>query len=196
VLNTVPAINSSISNSGGEELEYFQSSNYYELALILKAMQENPVLQVLALAIKLVLVMFAPIARPNTMFSSYIPLLDWGYTFMGWFLFPINLSFLFLFVYKQVARAPKLSESGQLLIIYAFIGIISTIVTPVIQARYLFPYAPMIAAAFMLHTVKFRNRVLIFSFVLVLLTFVLTAIFLRKNWEIPSEEHFVFITWF
>jgi len=195
ILNSIPVINSFVSNSGGEELEFFSTSIYYEIALILKAMQENPALQVLALMIKVVLVMFAPIARPNTIFSPFVPLLDWGYTFMGWFLFPLNLSFLLLFLKKKATQLPRLNQAGQLLLIYAFLGAFSVVISPIIQARYLFPYAPMIAACFALHTVKVRNRILIFSLALILLSFVLTAIFMPKYWMVPVEEGFVFVSW-
>ncbi|WP_254411883.1 hypothetical protein [Dyadobacter diqingensis] len=194
--NSIPFINGIISNSGGDELEFFQSSIYYEVALVLKVMQENPIFQIFALIIKMVLVMFAPIARPNTLSSPYVPLLDWGYTFMGWLLFPLNLSFILLFFNKRISQSPKLNEAGQLIIIYAFLGIFSTIVSPIIQARYLFPYSPFIAACFMLHQVHIRNRILIFSFSLILLTFILTALFLPKKWETPTDESATYISWF
>lgn len=196
LLNSIPFINNIISNSGGEELEYFAISIYYEIALVLKVLQENPFLQIVALLVKLVLVMFAPIARPNNIFSSYIPMLDWGYTIMGWLLFPLNLSFLFLFLNKKITQEPKLDIKGQLLIMYAFLGILSTIISPIIQARYLYPYAPFIAACIMLHGVKARNRILVFSFSLILLAFVLTAIFMPKEWSVPTDESTIFISWF
>ena len=195
LINTVPSINTVISNSGGENLEFFSTSNYYQVALILKAMQENPILQVPAIAIKAVLVMFAPIVRANNLFSPFIPLLDWGYTFMAYISFPINLSFLLLFIYQKSSDSTRLSKSGQLFVIYAFLGILSTIATPIIQARYLFPYAPFMAACFMLHNLKLRNRILGFSFFIIAVTFVATAVFFPRVWDRYTHEPMVYLSW-
>ncbi|WP_146202218.1 hypothetical protein [Dyadobacter jejuensis] len=195
LLNSIPAINSIISNSGGEELEFFASSNYYEVAMILKFMQESPILQIPALIIKMILVMFAPIARPNNIFSEYIPLLDWGYTIMGWVLFPINMGFILLFIYQSVANYPRINRMAQLILIYAFLGVFSTIIAPIIQARYLYPYAPFLAACFTLHSIKVRNRIFILSATLIVLMFVITAVFLPKKWNSLIDTPQLFISW-
>lgn len=196
VLNSIPSINNIISNAGGEELEYYRISNFYAVALILKAMQENPVLQIVALAIKAILAMFAPIARPNAILSSNIPLLDWGYNFMGWFLFPLNLSFLLLFLNKKKVIEPQLSPMGQLIIVFTFLGIFSVIISPIFSARYLFPYAPGIAACFSIHSVKVRNRILVFSFVIIALAFISSAIFIPIYWYPETNMvPFQFLSW-
>jgi hypothetical protein len=195
-LNSIPVINYYITNSGGEELEFFSTSIYYEVAMVLKVLQTNPLFQIIALLVKLVLIMFAPIARPNNLFAAYVPMLDWGYTIMGWMLFPLNLAFLLLFVNRKTLKVRQLGEGAQLVLIYAFLGILSTIISPIIQARYLFPYAPFIAACFILHNVKLRNNILIFSFALIILAFIGTALFLPKKWDVPIEESTLFISWF
>jgi len=181
-LNAIPAINKLISeNQGGDDLPYFAGSSIYQVALVLHAMGKNPILQIPAFIAKMCLVMFTPIARPNPLISDHIPLLDWGYTFMANVLFPLNFGFILLFFNQQQTAFAKIGREGHFLIIYCFIGILSVIISPSIQFRYLFPYIPVIAACFVLHNVKTRNRILIISFSLMIFIFIMTAIFLPKQ---------------
>jgi len=194
-LNSIPAVNKLVIESqGGEDLPYFKSSSIYELAVALQLMSMNPILQIPAFIAKMCLVMFTPIARPNPITSSSIPLLDWGYTIMANILFPLNFGFLLLFLYPKLTKRPEISEEAQLLLIYAFLGVLSVIISPAIQFRYLFPYAPILAACFTLHRVKIRNRIFITSLFFAITVFFITAIWLPKSWA-HADVIPVFLSW-
>ena len=195
VLNSVPLFNEIITNSQGEELEFFKESNIYEIALVLKEMSQNPVLQFPAFIAKTALIMFTPIARPNPLFANYIPLLDWGYTSLAMFMFPLNFSFLLLFIYQKRTSSSYLSIKGQFLIIYLFVGALSVIVSPNIQFRYLFPYIPILAGCYILHDSKIKDRIIIISSVIIITTFIITAIFFPKAWAVKSTLSPFFISW-
>jgi len=193
-LNAIPAVNSFLISEQGEGLQYYQTSNFYAIALVLLEMSKNPLLQIVGFFIKVVLVMFVPVVRPNPI-GTVLPLLDVGYTFMAYFLFPLNFAFILLFFNGKRLRAPQLSIKIQLLIVYCFIGIMSVIISSMMQFRYLFPYLPIMAACFYLHNVKVRNRIIALSMLVVVIAFVGTFLFFPKAMELEFDTGPFFVSW-
>jgi hypothetical protein len=168
---------------------------YHGLALVLQEMNKNPLLQFLVFAVKLILGLFAPIARPSTIFSQYIPILDWGYTFMAIFLFPLNMAFVYLFLNRKARKIDQISHNNKIFIVYTFVGILSTLISPIIQFRYLFPYMPMIAALFYLQPVGVRNKIISLSVVVVIISFVVAIIWLPREYERITLALPLFVSW-
>ena len=196
ILNAIPPVNEFIVESqGGDDLPFFKSSSIYELAIILQIMSSHPLLQFPAFAAKTCLILFTPIARPNSLMSSFIPLLDWGYTFMANLLFPLNFGFIVLFFTPKLVKRPLVDRRVQFIILYIFAGMMSVIISPSIQFRYLFPYSPCIAACFTLHPLKIRNRILTISLVFSLVFFVLTAIWLQRDWSGEEVGGPFYLSW-
>jgi hypothetical protein len=196
ILNPIPIVNNYITElSGGEDLPYFQISIYHSLALVLLEMNKSPILQFAVFAIKLVLGLFAPIARPSTLGSEYIPLLDWGYSFMAMLLFPLNLAFVLLFLNWKKKIFAEMSQQAKMIIVYTFLGVLSTLVSPIIQFRYLFPYLPMLGAIYLLQPVKIRNWIVGISAIMILISFVGSLIWLSRDYEKVSTYLPIFVSW-
>jgi len=195
-LNSIPPINVFITEFQGEELYSFQTSNLYEVALFLKAMNQNPILQFPAFAIKTCLILFTPIVRPNSFFSIPYPILDVGYTLMAYALFPCNFALLLSFINKKILSLNAVNKETQILFIYTLIGILTTVINSNITFRYIFPYSPMIVALFYIHSLKTRNRVIILSIGLIILTFTVTLIFLKRDFEMDNSIVPQFMSWF
>ena len=195
-INSIPPINIFITEFQGEVLASFQTSNLYELALFLKVMNQNPILQFPAFAIKTCLILFTPIVRPNAFFSLPYPILDVGYTLMAYALFPFNLALLLIFLNKKIVSLNFVNKETQTLLIFALIGILTTIINSNITFRYIFPYSPVIVSLFYLHSLKVRNRIILFSLGLVTLTFTITLIFLKKDFAMDDLTVPQFMSWF
>jgi hypothetical protein len=196
ILNAVPSINTILTESQGDEMQFFQGSNILEFAMVLNIMNQNPILQLPAFAIKTALVLITPIFRPNPFFSTPYGLLDGGYSFMAYCLLPFNLSVLLLFFYRKKTSIKFIDKKIQILILYCLIGILTTIISSNITFRYIFPYSPIIVALFPLHSIALRNRILKYSIFLIVLTFVGTSIFLRKEFELDTISTPQFTSWF
>ncbi|SEI52061.1 hypothetical protein SAMN04487995_1109 [Dyadobacter koreensis] len=195
-INSIPPINIFITEFQGEELYSFQTSNLYEIALFLKVMNQNPILQFPAFAIKTCLILFTPIVRPNSFFSIPYPILDVGYTLMAYALFPCNFALIITFLNKKIVSLTAVNRETQILFIYTLIGILTTIINSNITFRYIFPYSPMIVSLFYLHSLKIRNRILILSLCLIILTFTITLIFLKRDFEMDNSIIPQFMSWF
>ena len=195
-INSIPPINIFITEFQGEELYSFQTSNLYEIALFLKVMNQNPILQFPAFAIKTCLILFTPIVRPNSFFSIPYPILDVGYTLMAYALFPCNFALIITFLNKKIVSLTAVNKETQILFIYTLIGILTTIINSNITFRYIFPYSPMIVSLFYLHSLKIRNRILILSLCLIILTFTITLIFLKRDFEMDNSIIPQFMSWF
>ncbi len=198
IINSIPAVNFLLTSAHGDELQYFQGSNLLQIALFLQVMSQNPVLQLPAFAVKTGLILITPIFRPNPFFSFPFPILDGGYTFMAYCLFPLNLALLSLFFNKSKTSTDHINKKAQILILYCLIGILTTIINPNITFRYIFPYSPILAALFYLHTMNYRNRILVSSCVIVSLTFFGTLVFFRKSYVEDLSNSIVpqFMSWF
>ena len=196
MLNAVPAINSMITDmQGGEELVYYRSSSLYPIALILIAMTANPILQIPAFAAKTIIILVTPILRPNPFLTIPFPLLDSGYSIFAYILMPFNLSLLFLLYKKKLLSSSRIDLKTQVLCLFCLIGILSTIVSPTMSFRYIFPYTPYVAALFPLHSLKVRNRILVFCLITIAIVFTLTLTFFRKEYEYDQFQP-VFMNWF
>lgn len=196
--NSIPVISEFIANTHGEELEYFQGSNLLQLALVLQLMSKSPILQYPAFLAKTVLILITPIFRPNPLYSIPFAILDAGYTLIAYLLLPFNLALLFLFFQKKRTSLTYINKHTQVLIIYSLLGVLSTILNTNISFRYIFPYSPFIVAFIYLHSTKWRNRIMIFSISLICLTFILTSMFFRKDFELDTSNSTLpqFISWF
>lgn len=194
--NSIPPINTILTESQGEDLVSFQSSNLYQVALFLKLMNQNPILQFPAFLMKTGLILITPIVRPNSFYSIPYPILDVGFTFMAYCLFTFNLSLLLLFPIQERTSLEMTNRNSQILILYCLIGILTTIINSNITFRYIFPYSPIIVSLFYLHSVKVRNRLLIFSLFILALTFTCTSIFFRREFEIDNSLVPQFMSWF
>jgi len=195
-VNSIPFINVILTESQGEDLASFQTSSLYEIALVLKLMNQNPLLQFPAFFIKTCLILITPIVRPNAFFSIPYPILDVGYTFMAYILFPFNLSLLLIFLNKKTVSLYNTNRNTQILLLYTLIGILTTIINSNITFRYIFPYSPIIASFFYLHSLKTRNRVIVLSFFILLFTFTVTLAFFKKEFEMDNFIIPQFMSWF
>lgn len=198
VANAIPPINSAISAAQGEgdELPYFQGSNILEVALFLKLMNQNPILQLPAFLVKTGLILITPIFRPNPFYTIPYPLLDAGYSFIAYTLLPFNISLLLLFFNKGLVSSQNINKETQILILYCLIGVLTTIINSNITFRYLFPYSPVIVSIFYLHSTKIRNRILMGCFFILSLIFAGTTVFFRKEFETDSTIIPQFLSWF
>jgi len=196
IINPIPWFNNYITEiSGGEELPFFQISVYHSLALILLEMNKSPILQFAVFIVKLVLGLFAPIARPSTIFSEYVPLLDWGYSFMAMFLFPLNAAFVLLLMSWKRKIFEDMPRNTKIIIIYTFLGVLSTLISPIIQFRYLFPYMPMLGAIYVLQPVKVRNWIIGISSIIIAASFIGSVIWLSKDYERITAYIPLFVSW-
>jgi hypothetical protein len=199
ILNAIPPINDLIlsAQGEGEDLPHFQGSNILEVAIFLKIMNQSPILQIPALFIKAGLILITPIFRPNPFYSIPFAILDVGYSLLAYALLPFNIGLLLLFFNLKRVSTKFINIDVQLLLLYCLLGIFATLLSSNISFRYIFPYAPFIFAFFYLHDIKYRNKIITYSFFLVLLVFALTSIFTRKQFELDTGTFIApqFISW-
>jgi hypothetical protein len=163
ITNSIPYFNTlylSLTDND-ENLLGFQASKLYEISLILKILNSDPVLQIFAFVTKFLLLLFLATFRTIHLFSWPWPFLDLGYNYLALISLPIHIGLFFLLLRKYKTKVNNF-QIEFCLVFYCF-GLISTAINPIVTYRYLFPYTPILFALFPLLNIKPKKFIKIIS---------------------------------
>ncbi|MBD2151102.1 hypothetical protein H6F44_13375 [Pseudanabaena sp. FACHB-1277] len=171
LLNSIPFTKSLISSLYADDnISSFATSRIYDISLLLKNYSQDIILQYPAFVAKSVIFLFAPIVRPLTIFESPLPLLDVGYSWVAFLLFPFNLSLtLASFPFWRTSNK-QFSVYQSMIFFYSLLSIVVIILNPILTFRYIFPFTPFVFACFALQSIKVRNYIIYFSIVIILIS--------------------------
>ena len=184
LLNSIPFTNTLISNLYADDaISSFSTSRIYDISLLLKNYSQDAILQYPAFVAKSVIFLFAPVVRPLTIFESPLPLLDVGYSWVAFLLFPFNLSLTLASLPFWKTNKMQFSVHQSMIFFYSLLSILVIILNPILTFRYIFPFTPFTFACFALQSIKIRNYVIYFSIIIILLSIWFSMIY---NYNIGS----------
>jgi hypothetical protein len=171
LLNSIPFTNRLISNLYADDaISSFSTSRIYDISLLLKNYSQDIILQYPAFVAKSVIFLFAPVVRPLNIFESPLPLLDVGYSWVAFLLFPFNLSLTLASFPFWGTNKIQLSVHQSMIFFYSLLSIVVIILNPILTFRYIFPFTPFTFACFSLQSIKIRNYVIYFSIIAITLS--------------------------
>lgn len=164
----------------GEDIEHFQSSRIFQIAIFLEKMSKDTFLQFPAFIIKAFIILFGYIFRPLDIFNANPKIIDIGFSFLSYLYFPFNLSFVIVLLTKQNKHLITNYLDYDLLF-FTSISTMIVILNPVITFRYLIPTSPFIFSFFSMQKLQTRSYILLISILCILSTLMISRFYFSLN---------------